>query len=115
MKKNSVLRCALSAPLCCCALAAQCLAAETGTVGGSLGSSTIVSGIIVLLNDLTTVLTVLCPVVAVVCVIAFCIARSAADEQEAPRWNRRIRTAIICGVGGGLASGLISLISSYFA
>ena len=36
------------------------------------------------------------------------------DEQDGKLWEKRIKVAILCGVGGCLTSGAISVLSSYF-
>lgn len=72
------------------------------------------TGMLSLLNDLTTALTVLCPITGAVAALFFVIRRSIADEQDGKIWTKRITTAIICGVGGMLISGIITLLTSYF-
>ena len=79
-----------------------------------LQSSAIYTGFVNLLNDLTTALMVVCPISGTVAALYFMIRRSMADEQDGKMWTKRITTAIICGVGGMLVSGLISLLTSYF-
>lgn len=79
-----------------------------------LTDSTIVTGTQQLLTDATTVLAILCPVVCGLVAIYFAIRRGMADEQDGKMWTRRITTAIICGVGGGLISATIALVASYY-
>lgn len=101
-------------------LAIPAFATETGdaggtSTGGSLAGSSIVTGITKLVNDLSTVLMVLCPTVGGAAAVYFTIRRSMADEQDGKMWSKRITTAIICGVAGLLVSGLITLLSGYFS
>lgn len=77
-------------------------------------SSTIAIGIKNLINDVTTYLVILCPLVGGMAAVYFLIRKSAADEQDKKMWNSRAVNAIICGVAGMLVSGVISLISGYF-
>lgn len=72
------------------------------------------TGLMSFLNDLMTVLTIACPVVGGAAALVFTIRRSMADEQDGKGWNKRISTAIICGVAGCLISGIIALITGYF-
>lgn len=77
-------------------------------------TSPIATGTQKLINDITTWLVVICPLVGGLAALYFFIRRSIADEQDGKLWTRRIFTAIICGVAGALVSGLISLITSYY-
>ena len=87
--------------------------ATTASASGLQGSS-IYTGTVNLLNDLSTVLTVLCPLVGAVAALYFVIRRSMADEQDGKMWTKRITTSIICGVAGMLVAGLITLLTGYF-
>lgn len=81
---------------------------------GGLADSTLGTGLLHLLNDTSLYLTILCPIVGTVAAIFCAIARSMSDEQDGKLWEKRIKIAIKCGVGGLLASGLIAVLSSYF-
>lgn len=81
---------------------------------GGLEASSIAVGIKNLINDVASFLTVLCPTVGGLAAIVFVIFRSAADEQDGKLWNKRIKTAIVCGVAGMLVNAIIALLSSYF-
>lgn len=96
---------------------AACLTILLATPVGATGlqGSTIYTGFINLLNDLTTALMIICPIAGTVAALYFMIRRSMADEQDGKMWTKRITTAIICGVAGMLVSGLISLLTGYFA
>ena len=97
---------------CRAALLLLCMAVPASATG--LGASNIVTGTNRLLADVMGVVTVLCPTVCGLFAIGFAIRRGMSDEQDGKMWNRRIVTAVVCGVGGGLLSGLISLIASYY-
>lgn len=81
---------------------------------GGLADSTLGTGLMHLINDVSTYLTILCPIVGTAAAIFCAIARSMSDEQDGKLWEKRIKTAIKCGVGGCLAAGLIAVLSSYF-
>ena len=79
-----------------------------------IAQSTLVTGTQNLLNDITTVLLVLVPVVGAICVIAFSLMRSHADEQDKKMWTGRIKTAIVSTIIAFCASGMVNLIVSYY-
>jgi len=81
---------------------------------GGLADSTLGTGIKQLLNDASSLLIVLCPIAGAVAAGYFAIRRSMSDEQDGKLWEKRIKVAILCGVGGCLTSGAISVLSSYF-
>jgi len=72
-------------------------------------------GIKDLITDVTEVAMWLLPAIAGAYVIYCLIRRSIASDEggDAHMWNKKIKTAIICGVAGGAVSGLISLLSNY--
>ena len=90
--------------------AAVCLLAVPASAGG-LADSTLGVGVRQLFSDVSAYLMILCPTAGAV---YFAIRRAMADEQDGKLWVKRITTAIICGVGGCLASVLISTFSTYF-
>lgn len=90
-----------------------------GTVGiaaskNDVQSSKLVKGTEALLNDVTTWLMVIAPVVGGLLIIYFFIRRSGADEQDQKRWNNRITTAIVSVIGAVLGSAIINLIVGYY-
>ncbi len=87
-------------------------ASATDTAG--IKESTVYTGMLALVDDLTSILMVLCPMVGGVAALYCVIRRSMADEQDGKMWTKRISTAIICGVAGMLVSGLINLLKGYF-
>lgn len=86
----------------------------TAFAEGGLGSSTLATGMSNLLNDASTVLLGLAAVVGTVCIIYFCIRRSAADEMDQKKWNNRIVTAVVSTIGAVIATSLLSVITGYF-
>lgn len=79
-----------------------------------IASSTLGTGTKKLISDASTFLMVLCPIAGAAAGGYFAIRRSMADQQDGKEWERRIKTAILSGVGGCLISAVITLISSYF-
>lgn len=77
-------------------------------------NSQIVKGTEKLINDTTTWLMVLAPVLVGLLIIYFCIRRSAADEMDQKRWNNRIVVAIVSCIGAVLGSATLNLIVGYY-
>lgn len=78
------------------------------------GDTKIAKGILNLVNDVTTYLVILCPLVGGMAAVYFLIRKSAADEQDKKMWHGRVVNAIICGVAGMLVCGIISAGTGYF-
>lgn len=76
--------------------------------------SQIVKGTEKLIQDVTTWLMVLAPIVGVLLIIYFFIRRSAADEIDQKKWNNRIVTVIVSVIGAVLASATLNLIIGYY-
>lgn len=72
-------------------------------------------GIKDLIGDATQVCTILLPAIAGLYVVYCLIRRSIASDEggDAHMWNKKIKTAVICGIAGGVVSGLISLLANY--
>lgn len=91
---------------------------QNGTVayaaGGGIGSSQIAKGTERLIQDATTWLMILAPVVAGLLIIYFCIRRSAADEMDQKKWNNRIVAAIVSCIGAVLGSATLNIIIGYY-
>lgn len=96
-------------------LAVTMLLMATPASATGLQGSTIYTGTMQLLADLMLWATIACPVIGGLAAVVFAIRRGMADSQDGREWNKRIVTAIVCGVGGGLITGIISLIASYYA
>ena len=84
------------------------------SAAGGFASSTLAVGIKNMVNDVSTYLVILCPVIGGASAVYFLIRRSMADEQDGKMWDKRIKMAILCGVAGMLVSGIIAMVSSYF-
>ncbi len=82
--------------------------------GGGIGNSQIAKGTEKLIQDATTWLMVLAPVVAGLLIIYFCIRRSAADEMDQKKWNNRIVVAIVSCIGAVLGSASLNIIIGYY-
>ena len=81
---------------------------------GGISGSPIVTGTERLINDVTTWLMVLAPIVGGLLIIYFCIRRSAADEMDTKKWNNRIIVAVISCIGAILGSATLNLVLGYF-
>ena len=81
---------------------------------GGIGNSQIAKGTEKLIQDATTQLMVLAPVVAGLLIIYFCIRRSAADEMDQKKWNNRIVVAIVSCIGAVLGSATLNIIIGYY-
>ncbi len=81
---------------------------------GDIGSSQIAKGTEKLIQDATTWLMILAPVVAGLLIIYFCIRRSAADEMDQKKWNNRIVVAIVSCIGAVLGSATLNIIIGYY-
>jgi uncharacterized BrkB/YihY/UPF0761 family membrane protein len=84
------------------------------TYAGDINSSPIVTGTEKLINDVTTWLMILAPIVAGLLIIYFCIRRSAADEMDQKKWNTRIVAAVVSCIGAILGSAALNLIIGYY-
>lgn len=96
------------------ALAVSFMAATPAYAADGVNGSQIVKGTEKLINDVTTWLMVLAPVVAGLLIIYFCIRRSAADEIDQKKWNNRIVVAIVSCIGAVLGSATLNLILGYY-
>ncbi|TYQ17836.1 UNVERIFIED_CONTAM: hypothetical protein Cloal_0208 [Acetivibrio alkalicellulosi] len=76
--------------------------------------SKLVKGTEKLINDITTWLVVLAPVVTGVLIIYFFIRKSAADEMDQKKWDNRIVVAIISCIGAVIASATLNLLIGYY-
>jgi len=86
----------------------------TAYAAGSIQSSQIAKGTQKLIQDATTWLMVLAPVLAGLLIIYFCIRRSAADEMDQKKWNNRIVVAIVSCIGAVLGSATLNIIIGYY-
>ncbi len=82
--------------------------------GGGIGNSQIAKGTEKLIQDATTWLMILAPIVAGLLIIYFCIRRSAADEMDQKKWNNRVVAAIVSCIGAVLGSATLNIIIGYY-
>lgn len=80
----------------------------------SISNSKIAKGTEKLINDATTWLMIIAPVVAGLLIIYFCIRRGAADEMDQKKWNNRIMVAVVSCIGAVLGSATLNLIIGYY-
>ena len=87
---------------------------STVAYAAGIGDSQIAKGTEKLIQDATTWLMILAPVVAGLVIIYFCIRRSAADEMDQKKWNNRIVVAIVSCIGAVLGSATLNIIIGYY-
>lgn len=87
---------------------------STPVFATTVGESQIAKGTQKLIQDVTTWLMILAPVVAGLLIIYFCIRRSAADEMDQKKWNNRIVVAVVSCIGAVLGSATLNLIIGYY-
>ncbi|MDR1321169.1 MAG: hypothetical protein LBK56_07045 [Gracilibacteraceae bacterium] len=112
-KIGAFLSSALERPLAA-ALSVWAFTLPAPVFAGGIGGSKLATGTEKLVNDVTSWLLVVAPLVAVVAVIYYLIRKTVSDEIDHKKWNTRISTAIICCIGVVLASVIIKLIVSYY-
>ena len=99
-------------------IALTCFAANAmlgvSAFASGINGSAAMTGTQNLVNDFTSALLVIAPIVGAACVIYFCIRRSAADEMDQKKWNNRIVTAIVSTIGAVLAASLLNVIVGYY-
>lgn len=81
---------------------------------GDIGSSDFAKGFQKLLEDLTKWLIIIAPIVTGCLLIYLFIRRGAADDHEQKQWNKRIVSALVCGVLAVGASLVIQMFNGYF-
>ena len=86
-----------------------CLATEGGIEGTKL-----VKGTENLITDLTDWLLVLAPTITALFIGYFLIRKTTSTDEHNPKWDNKIKTAIICCIGVIIASGLINVIVGYY-
>lgn len=84
-----------------------------------IGSSKLATGVQNLVNDATTWLMGIIITVGIFSILVALFMKSkptvnGADEMDMKRWDKTIRTAIICMVASVLVKGLVTIILSYF-
>ena len=86
----------------------------TTAYAADIGSSKLAEGTKKLVEDATAWMLVLAPIAAALCIIYFCIRRSAADEMDVKKWNNRIVAAIVSCIGAVVASATLNVLMGYF-
>ena len=89
--------------------------AASPVYSASLSDSKFATGLKKLLDDATTYLFVIVPIVTVLCVTYFLVRRGVSDEMDHRKWNSRIVGAIICGALAEGATALVNLLTGYFS
>lgn len=84
------------------------------SAASGISDSKLAKGTEKLIQDATTWLMILAPVVSGLLIIYFCIRRAASDEMDHKKWNNRIVVAIVSCVGAVLGSATLNLIIGYF-
>lgn len=84
------------------------------TFANTISGSVLATGTQSLINDITTWLMVLAPVLAGVLIMYYCIRRSAADEMEQKQWTNRITAAVISCIGCIVGSVILNIIIGYY-
>lgn len=79
-----------------------------------VADSNIAKGTTNLLNDISSWLLIIAPIVTVVFIGYYLLRKSTSDEMDAKRWDSRIKVAIFCCIGVVVASGLITTITNYY-
>lgn len=80
-----------------------------------LANSKMVTGSTKLIADATLVLTGLAAAITTLLFIWFTIKKQNADDEgEARAIKKKIKSVLVCGVGITLASGLVTVVFSYF-
>ena len=95
-------------------LALTVYADDPTTPGGDFANSTFATGTKKLLEDVSGWLIGIGIAVAGISAVVYLIRRSMADEADGKMFQKRVITAIICGVAVSLVGGIIALISSYY-
>lgn len=85
-----------------------------GSAFAAVADSKLATGTTQLINDVTTWLMVLAPVLAGMMIIYYCIRRSAADEMEQKQWTNRITAAVVSCIGAIIGSATLQIIVAYY-
>ena len=97
----------------CLLMSAALLITGAGATG-NFGTSNLAVGTKQLLQDVMNFAVIICPTAGGLAAIVFLIRKAMSDEQDGKMWTKRMYVAIICGVGGALVSGIISMLASYY-
>lgn len=89
-------------------------ATVSASAAGNLEGSTLVTGTTALINDITKVLAGMSIAIGGGAMTYFLIRKAMADETDGKMYQKRAITALICGILGVLAAGIVSLIAAYY-
>ena len=81
----------------------------------TIQDSKFVQGTVKLLEDGTTGLLIIAPVAMIIAVVWCFIRKGMSDEMDHKKWNSRIATAFVCGIGAVSASILVKLLMGYYS
>ena len=90
------------------------LSGVTAHAAGNFNSSVIATGTQKLIQDVTTWMLIIAPIITVLLIIYYLIRKGMAEEMEHKKWNSRCITAIICCIGAVLASVILNMLIGYF-
>jgi hypothetical protein len=90
------------------------MAMKTALAAGDFENSKIAAGLKKLIEDVSKWLLIIAPIATALFVIYYLIRKGMADEMEHKKWNSRIVTAVICGIGAVIASVTITMLTAYF-
>ena len=76
--------------------------------------SVFVKGMEKMLNDATSALLILVPIVATLLVTYLFMRKGAADDMDQKKWHSRITIAIACSIAAMGAVAIINIITGYF-
>ncbi|WP_133966706.1 hypothetical protein [Eubacterium limosum] len=79
-----------------------------------LRTSELFTGTQNLLNDISSVLLVLAPIVCIVLLVTFSILKAGANEMDEVKWGKRQRNVVICVLIAMLSSAIIKLLLGYY-
>ena len=102
-----------------CSILGATILMSSSVFAEDIGSSKLATGVQNLVNDSTTWLMGIIITVGIFSILVALFMKSrptvnGADEMDMKRWDKTIKTAIICMVASVLVKGLVTIILSYF-
>ena len=91
----------------------SCMLLTSCCFATSIQDSKIITGTQALINDLTNSMLFIVPAISVGFIIYYLVRKMAADE-DAHRWDGKIKVAIICCIAVFVVASLIKIIISYY-
>ena len=83
--------------------------------GGEIRSSALGKGVSNLANDISGTLRWLIPLISIPFILFFLFKIFTGDEQEQPRWKKRLITTLVIVAASTLVTVIINLLMGYFA